>query len=731
MPQVTGGDEFFVYVQQDDGSSMRIPRGLAAGMGLSGPAAPAPAPPSITDPQLAGDLAGSLPPAPGSAPMPGWPPAPRQQSPGSAPPPLPLQGAPRNTIAAPPAIAPTFSQLAPGDVAQGGPGQTAPRTYEWAPSEFRRDPAAPEPGPSYADRIAAMPSGFDGLVEGARLGGQFAQELGDVEAQQAGLVRAEGMALAREAEGRVRQNEENERLRQADQAEEHQSLVKETEELKRSGVDPNRLYKTASTPQRIVGALSLFLGGFLEPVTGKNSALAIIQQQIERDIDAQKVAIDQKRSAIETRRGLYGMMLERHRDAGKAEALANAGYWQAAAAKLEAMAAPMPEALRLKAAQASLAMNEKADGWLAQAAQTKAEAQARERAGRAAAAAAARKEERRQYEWEREQNRKDADTAAGIEDKAAARAEKERGRTATGDLSKLTATAGFDPKDAERAIVSADGRAVVGLAPSKEVATELRDQLASYDEAKISLAEMIRFQKEEGATYGGWGSDSKLGSEARKRMTGMHEQLLSSLAKANQKGVLSDQDMERWRKVLPPPETWSSQDPVPAWEDVARRLDRGILVKTKRAGLPEYSPVTDEYLSLPEKKTAPKEPSLVDLAIQIATGTPARKDAGLAELRARIPTVEDIPAIYDMKAQLRAKLAAGDDAAAAADYELTKRLNALTGRPTPGERKAAIDSARAKLPPITVDESGVPTLGPAPGQPQVLIPPNYFPPRSR
>jgi len=673
MPSVTGQDEFFVYVQQDDGSSMRIPRGLAAGMGLSGPAAPAPTPAPITDPQLAGDLAGSLPPAPGSAPMPGWPPAPQQQSPGSAPPPIPLQGAPRNALAAPPAIAPTSTPLAAGDVPRLGPGTIAP------PSMGGASPGAVARAadPTYEQRIAALPRGVGGLVGAAELGGELAIEQGEKEAQQLGLVNAERVRMAREAEQQLREDEAQrvEREKKADELVE--DVRTRSDELANSGIDPNRLYKNASVPQRIVGALSLFIGGFLEAYTGKNSALAIINQQIDRDIEAQKVAIEQKRSAIETRRGLLGTMLDRYKDMGTAEAAARVSYLNIAAAKLEALAAPMPEQARLRAAQGALGFRQQADGLLEQIrAQNVAAAQAAAQS-RAAATAARAKEERRRFESDREFELKVAKTGADIEDQQATREQK---RTEEAQ------------KGAPLGVFDQAGK-LLSNATSKEAATQVNGQLVGYRQFRRELAQLQDLVDRAGRKYDGIGSKGFLASDEKIELDTRYNKLAWAFARMlNGPGVLTKNDVDAARDVMPAPPSFTGRDPTQAYKVIQGLADQQITEVVRGAGITGYNPA-EEPILVPKPASEPGKAPIADLVVQVETGKPERRDAGLKELRSRVGELgpEDSGRIVEWRTRLRPQVEAGDKTAIAADAALIKRYAEVTGAPkplTPGEERA-------------------------------------------
>ena len=86
-------------------------------------------------------------------------------------------------------------------------------------------------------------------------------------------------------------------------------------------IDPKRFYK--STGAAIASAIAVALGEFSSKLGGgPNTALAIINRAIDRDIDAQKTELKNLQYGASAASNAYGRLLDQHGDAEKAELLA-------------------------------------------------------------------------------------------------------------------------------------------------------------------------------------------------------------------------------------------------------------------------------------------------------------------------------------------------------------------------------------------------------------------------
>jgi hypothetical protein len=63
-------------------------------------------------------------------------------------------------------------------------------------------------------------------------------------------------------------------------------------------INPHREWESRSQGQQVATIASMVLGGFIEPYTGKNSAVAMFERAIERDLDAQRTDMQIQSEAL-------------------------------------------------------------------------------------------------------------------------------------------------------------------------------------------------------------------------------------------------------------------------------------------------------------------------------------------------------------------------------------------------------------------------------------------------
>jgi hypothetical protein len=130
-------------------------------------------------------------------------------------------------------------------------------------------------------------------------------------------------------------------------------------------VDPNRLFKNASTGRQFTGAIGLILSGIGAALTGQPSqALMVIDRAIDRDIEAQKLEIGKGKTILDVQLQKYGNerdAIQATRIALGAQALAEMEKAKAMARKPEIKAAlEMNQAnLKLALVQNMLELNNK------------------------------------------------------------------------------------------------------------------------------------------------------------------------------------------------------------------------------------------------------------------------------------------------------------------------------------------------------------------------------------
>jgi hypothetical protein len=168
------------------------------------------------------------------------------------------------------------------------------------------------------------------------------------DAQRLGAIQADrAAAVAGEQEGRARAMEQEELRRQAieqraqqvqsEQIQKAETLQGELRKLASTKIDPNHFWANKSTGDRMTAAFAVFLGGLGD---GPNKAAEIIQNAVDRDIDAQKTNWENARMVkaqeIEGQKNIYGMYVAQLGDARAAEAGARAAALDLFNQRLEA-----------------------------------------------------------------------------------------------------------------------------------------------------------------------------------------------------------------------------------------------------------------------------------------------------------------------------------------------------------------------------------------------------------
>lgn len=111
-----------------------------------------------------------------------------------------------------------------------------------------------------------------------------------------------------EDEGKRRAAEAAYQKGEIDKADANYNHIKEI--YLNSGIQ-NRIYKNASTGDKILAAISIGLGGFLAGMKGgENQALKIIMDAVDKDIEAQKIDIQKKGDATKAARTAYTDLLQ-------------------------------------------------------------------------------------------------------------------------------------------------------------------------------------------------------------------------------------------------------------------------------------------------------------------------------------------------------------------------------------------------------------------------------------
>ena len=121
-----------------------------------------------------------------------------------------------------------------------------------------------------------------------------------------------------------------------------QGITNAVDAVKSMKVDPTRLWSKPGSMQNVAGIAAAFMGGFLQPVLGTNTAQQIIDNAIDRDINAQQSDIQNAQRNVGNLKMLHSLGLEQADTEARQRAQQKllmraglAGHLQAEALKLQ------------------------------------------------------------------------------------------------------------------------------------------------------------------------------------------------------------------------------------------------------------------------------------------------------------------------------------------------------------------------------------------------------------
>lgn len=118
---------------------------------------------------------------------------------------------------------------------------------------------------------------------------------------------------------------------------EHADLQRRADELTTKQIEPERYWNNKSTGEKILASIALGLGGATQARGGGNPALDMMTSAINRDIDAQKAAINSTKDQYNAKAGLYREMYDRYKDDRVARSAAMVQYMTIAENQLKAI----------------------------------------------------------------------------------------------------------------------------------------------------------------------------------------------------------------------------------------------------------------------------------------------------------------------------------------------------------------------------------------------------------
>lgn len=272
---------------------------------------------------------------------------------------------------APPALAPQPAPVQPAPV--------APALVQAPATPLRVRTEAPSldqlmiPGGARFEQTLAEVAGTPAMRDDAArralidraadLEARRAQAAADAAAAQADIVDASELR---------RQQVERERRVAMDDA--RRGYERAVDQLGAMREDPSRLLRSAGGAISAAIAIGLGAAGASLAGTGENSALAIIQRNIDRDIAAQRTDIGTAGNVADARRSVLGVMSQEFSSRDAAESAARAAMLQAAQLQASRVTAGLDnEAARLRGEQLQQQLSDEAAAAAAQAQQQEAE----------------------------------------------------------------------------------------------------------------------------------------------------------------------------------------------------------------------------------------------------------------------------------------------------------------------------------------------------------------------
>jgi hypothetical protein len=218
---------------------------------------------------------------------------------------------------------------------------------------------------------AASPEGMQDTAANAEIAnlqqrGVVAGKLGDVQAQQSDAAKKIYDQAAIDSRAEYVATQKKAAQDAADRQVYFDDYVKAQKEQAAKTIDPNRMWNSKSTGEQLLAAIGVMLAGIgqgMDHDKGPNPAVAIIQQAIDRDIDAQKANLQQGEKGVEGKyQALTGFEHLTDKSNEALEALRATRYRQVGeqvAASAAQFAGPQQ---KLVAQDAQLKLNQLADG---------------------------------------------------------------------------------------------------------------------------------------------------------------------------------------------------------------------------------------------------------------------------------------------------------------------------------------------------------------------------------
>lgn len=318
------------------------------------------------------------------------------------------------------------------------------------------------------------------------------------------------------------------------------------DEAKNMKVDPNAMWGSMSVAGKVTSVIGAAIGGFLSArqQTGRNQFMETYNQRVAESIHAQEANMANMRANAAGQQSMYGMMLDRFKDAKTARHMAAAAMYEAGSRELAAEVSKFKSPMTQEEGQLALVQLGKArDGALGAA---------------------------RQQQFENtlaldEQARKDADTQSQMAErdrKAAAAAAAGRVKPGANALGQMTDVNGdgkvnkldLTEKQREQAIFNEYGEPITDpetgtliVAGNAAQAGSIGKGLAKAKQARANLAEYHRLRQSYGRETGG----EKGYTEGARKMRSARSLAMKSVKDAWELGAITESDFTLISGAIP------------------------------------------------------------------------------------------------------------------------------------------------------------------------------------
>lgn len=186
--------------------------------------------------------------------------------------------------------------------------------------------------PESMDGLSAVKQGYD-TQRAAMLEKMLAEEKAQGELQE--VRQSEQQRLEQEYK-----REQQKQQAQADSVQKAATIyTRALDEGARGGIDPDRYYKNQTTGDKVLAGIAIALSGVASGMQGRggNMAIDLINQAIDRDIEAQKIDLQQRTISANAKGTMFNMLRQQLQDDKQATEMLRALQTEGAKQKIESI----------------------------------------------------------------------------------------------------------------------------------------------------------------------------------------------------------------------------------------------------------------------------------------------------------------------------------------------------------------------------------------------------------